>query len=197
MIDHQTISVYGAAVERYRATPMSPDHVDFLDAFATKVCDGGLVLDLGCGPGDQAKRLMDHGLRVDAIDATPAFVEAAVALGVPARRALFEDLPGATQYDGIWASFSLLHAPRDAVQSHILRLAQSLTPGGVFFLGMKTGDGEARDNLGRFYSYFSVDALQGMLTDAGLTVTDSVTGRGKGLAGSDDSYALMIATADA
>ncbi|ABD53420.1 class I SAM-dependent methyltransferase [Jannaschia sp. CCS1] len=197
MSDDQTLSVYGDAVDRYTATPMEPEHIAALDHFAASVRPGGRVLDLGCGPGLQAETLVAAGLDVDAVDATPAFVEAAQSRGLNARIAVFEDLPGAEIYYGIWASFSLLHARRDTVSGHVARLAGALSPGGIFFLGMKTGTGEARDGLGRFYSYFSVEELHQMLEDAGLRVTQTVTGRGKGLSGSDDTYALVHAVRDA
>lgn len=197
MTDDQTLTVYASAVARYTATPMVPEHIAALNHFASHIRPGGRVLDLGCGPGLQAETLAATGLFVDAVDATPAFVEAATARGVNARIAVFEDLPGTDIYDGIWASFSLLHAPRNTIAGHVSRLAAALTPGGAFFLGMKTGAGEARDDLGRFYSYFSVEELHKMLETPGLRVTQTVTGRGKGLSGSDDAYALIHAVHDA
>ncbi|MEJ6395683.1 methyltransferase domain-containing protein [Gymnodinialimonas sp. 2305UL16-5] len=195
--DAQTLAVYEQSVDRYEAVPMLPEHIAALNSFADALPKGARVLDLGCGPGLQAETLTKAGLAVDAVDATEAFVAAAIARGIDARMATFEDLPGNRVYDGIWASFSLLHAPRDAVADHVARLAGALTADGIFFLGMKTGEGEARDEIGRFYSYFSVDELHTMLTDAGLTVIDTVTGNGKGLSGSDDSYALIQARRDA
>ena len=48
---------------------------------------------------------------------------------------------------------------------------------------MKLGEGESRDALGRFYTYYGEDELLTYLTDAGLTVLRQVRGQGKGLSG--------------
>ncbi len=48
---------------------------------------------------------------------------------------------------------------------------------------MKTGTGEERDSLGRFYTYYTEDELTKLLQDAGFTPFSSATGREKGLSG--------------
>jgi SAM-dependent methyltransferase len=191
MTDDKTISVYDNALDRYLAVPILPSHLSALHRFAARVRPGGIVLDVGSGPGLYAEHLIAAGLRVDAVDASETFVAAAVARGVDARVADFDALPGQRLYDGIWASFSLLHAPRTTVAGHVDRLAAALRPTAPFFLGMKTGTGEARDSLGRFYSYFSVPELKAMMQSAGVDVVEVITGNGKGLAGGEETYALL------
>lgn len=197
MTDPQTIAVYDGALDAYLAVPELGDHRAALDRFAAEVPPGGLVLDIGSGPGVQAAQLMARGLWVDAVDAAATFVAAARARGVTARQGVFDDLPGDKRYDGIWASFSLLHAPRDRVADHVGRLAAALTARAPFFLGMKLGTGTGRDGLGRFYSYFSLQELHDMLDKAGLHLLDTTTGQASGLAGIPDCYALILARADA
>jgi hypothetical protein len=46
-------------------------------------------------------------------------------------------------FDGIWASFSLLHTPKAEHSRHIGAMARALRPGGYLYLGMKLGEGEA------------------------------------------------------
>ena len=198
MTDRQTLDVYNASVKQYTETEMTDLHQQALEDFIPRVRRVGRVLDLGCGPGLHARQMMAAKLVVDAVDATPGFIAAAQRRGVSARLATFEDVPGPKdRYHGIWASFSLLHAPRASVAGHVARIAKALAPEGPFFLGMKLGTGEERDGIGRFYCYFSEAELRDMHENAGLRVDRSVTGVGKGLAGSDDAYALLTAVKDA
>ncbi len=193
MRDARTIAVYAAEAQRYAAIEMTPDQKGALDLFLSMLPPHAHILDLGCGPGHHAAHMMAQGHRVDAIDATQAFVDAAHVLGVPARLASFDDITGTALYDGIWASFSLLHAPRTSVPRHIAALVQALRPSGAFFLGMKTGTGAARDALGRRYAYFSERELTDMVIAQGLIVTQTAADSAAGLLGSVDPYVLILA----
>jgi hypothetical protein len=48
---------------------------------------------------------------------------------------------------------------------------------------MKLGDGEARDAIGRFYSYVTRAELEALVTDAGLTPVDIHEGEARGWPG--------------
>jgi len=197
MTDPETMQVYAEAAETYArdfSETKDSNQEEDLDAFFAAVPKGGLVLDLGCGPGQWAARLHDEGLIVEATDASPEMVALAKAdHGLNAKVATFEDLTVENHYDGIWANFSLLHAPRADFPGHLKRIHRALRPGGCFSIGLKTGTGEHRDKLGRLYAYYGKDELRSLLTDAGFTVSRSRIGNGKGLAGSDDTFVVMTA----
>ncbi|MEM8979888.1 MAG: class I SAM-dependent methyltransferase [Pseudomonadota bacterium] len=168
MSDDETISVYNAQAARYE-TMVSNDAPDrHLRAFMDALPARAKVLDLGAGPGNSTRMMQAQGFDSQAWDASPAFVEMAQAAGVPARLALFADLAETAMYDGIFANFSLLHAPREDMPGNLSRISKALKPGGVFHLGLKTGQGEDRDRLGRFYSYFSASELHQMLRQEGF-----------------------------
>ncbi|WIY26483.1 class I SAM-dependent DNA methyltransferase [Parasedimentitalea psychrophila] len=199
MTDRETMDVYAKAADDYARNFSDTKAIDMnqeadLDAFFARVPKGGLVLDLGCGPGQWAARLRDAGLIVDATDASPEMVQLAIAnYRLNAKLATFEQLTVEDHYDGIWANFSLLHASRADFPGHLGRVHRALRPGGTLSIGMKLGSGEHRDSLGRFYAYYREDELRALLTEAGFTVTRSRVGNGKGLAGSDDTFVVMTA----
>ena len=195
MSDDQTISVYQARAAGYADLGITPTQTTALEVFSKTLPENAHILDLGCGPGLHARAMMDRGHSVDAIDATQAFVDAAIAIGVDARLATFDDIAGHNVYDGIWASFSLLHAPRADVPRYLSALGHALKPGGVLFLGMKTGTGEDRDAMGRHYCYFTPEELETMLTDCGLHITARVDGEEPGFAGTVDPFTLLHAKA--
>ena len=98
-------------------------------------------------------------------------------------------------YDGIYANFSLLHVPRADGIRHIHICHKALHTGGVLHLGMKTGFGARRDPLGRFYTYYTVEELRTILSDAGFTLRSIIEGSESGLAGPVEPFVLIRAYA--
>lgn len=195
MSDRETLDVYDAQADDYVRMMTDEAAKDIRIAEFIAACPvGGDVLDLGCGPGTYARLMAEAGLNVTALDGSAEMARRAAEIpGVDARHGYFEDVSDENAYDGIWASFSLLHAPRAAFPGHLDRLRRALRPGGVFFIGMKTGTGEGRDDLGRFYTYYSADDLDAGLRRAGFTPVRHWTGYGKGLSGQYDGWIVIAA----
>ncbi|SDF36870.1 Methyltransferase domain-containing protein [Salipiger thiooxidans] len=195
MTDDETQRVYAEkALDYEKLQPDDP--FPSLRAFIARLPEGAEVLDLGCGPGHDSQHMARAGLRVDALDASPEMIRLANARpGVTARLGTFDDLDAQDRYDGIWAAFSLLHAPRDAIPRHLAAIARALRPGGVLGLMLKEGTGEARDRLGRFYTYYAEPELRALLAEAGLTVDGLSRGEGRGLDGSPSQWISVAAHA--
>lgn len=191
MSDDQTLRTYGEKLADYTALGFSETERAALEDFLARLPTGAHVLDLGCGPGLHAAEMMRHGVTVSALDATPQFVAAAREAGVDAHLGTFDDLTEAAAYDGLWASFSLLHAPRADFPRHLDAIRRALKPGGLLFLGLKLGEGEHRDSLGRFYSYFTEEELRRHLDQTAFRDIRATRGEGVGLAGSLDPFILI------
>ncbi|HHC29908.1 MAG TPA: class I SAM-dependent methyltransferase [Rhodobacterales bacterium] len=183
-IDEETIAVYESRSHEYAARTGQRAEPGLAE-FVARLPAGGHVLDLGCGPGDAAQRFLKAGFKVDAVDATPAMVARARELGVAARQARFDEIEGQGLYDGIWASYSLLHAPRADMPGILARLHRALKPGGWVHIGLKLGTGELRDRLGRLYVYYTEAELTGLLEAAGFTPTARATRLDTGLDGTE------------
>jgi SAM-dependent methyltransferase len=180
--DEETITVYETRSRQY-AERSGRGAEPGLAEFIAGLSQGGHLLDLGCGAGDSAHRFQKAGFSVDAIDATPAMVSRARELGVPARIATFDDIDGQDIYDGIWASYSLLHALRTDMPGHLARLHRAIKPAGRLHIGMKLGTGASRDGLGRLYTFYTEAELAGLLVAAGFTPTARETRTDVGLDG--------------
>ena len=186
MTDRVTLDVYDLRAGEYAKVTASEGPDETLRVFMAGLPAGGRVLDLGCGPGASARWMAEAGLQVEAWDASEGMVRLAQAQsGVVARLASFDDLAGEAngRFDAVWANFSLLHAPRDAMPGHLAALCRALKPGGLLHVGLKEGEGSRRDTLGRFYTYWTVPELTALLEDLGMTVFDLRQGADKGLDG--------------
>lgn len=195
MPDQKTIRIYDQRASDY--AKLTDDHNTAdprLLAFIAACPAAGRILDLGCGPGASAAAMARAGLLVDASDASAEMVALASRHpGVTAFQAGFKDISGVNIYDGIWASFSLLHAPRADFPGHLSALRNALKPGGLFYLAMKLGSGESRDSIGRHYSYYSTEELDRFLMDAGFTDLLHDFGASRGMDGKMADYVTITA----
>lgn len=193
MTDALTLSVYAEKAADYAALPASKTEMKTLSGFLARLPNAAHILDLGCGPGHQACLMQEAGFRVTAHDPCPEFVAFAQARGVDAHVTSAEDLGGSGRFDAVWAAFSLLHLPKTDMPSVLRAIHTALVSRGWFFLGLKTGQGEGRDHLGRYYSYYSSEELTGLLTEAGFGIVERVEGAATGLAGTNDPFLLLTA----
>lgn len=195
--DAETLAFYDSHAADYDAWScpgeISRGEAGSLARFLAALPAGGRALDLGCGAGHWAAAMLAAGISVRAIDASAGLVAQARARGVPAEIGRFEELDEVAAYDGAWISFSLLHAPLAAWPDALSRVARALRPGGVLFLGLKEGEGEARDRLGRRYSYISDPALRALLAQAGFEQVEIATGRETGRDGVETGILLAFA----
>ncbi|NBD30895.1 MAG: methyltransferase domain-containing protein [Alphaproteobacteria bacterium] len=194
--DKRTLAVYDARAEDYATLFHDTKEGKDLRAFIDRLPPGARILDLGCGPGAASAHMARAGLVPDPVDASPAMVALARSrFGLPARLVRFDEIDANAVYDGVWANFSLLHAPRTDLAQHLSCLHRALKPGGWLHLGMKLGQGEGRDGLGRFYAYYSQAELADHLSAAGFTLASRRTGTEKGLAETNDPYIILTAHA--
>lgn len=194
MADRETLRVYGDRAADYADMVTQTDPDRHLQSFIDAVPQGGKVMDLGCGHGRSAALMIEAGLKAEALDASPEFAEIARnTFGIEVEVAEFEALDTKEEFDGVFANFSLLHAPKADMPGHLTRIARALQPDGILHIGLKTGEGERRDSLGRFYAYYSDAELTGLLQDAGFTVLGRDFGAEKGLDGTVAPWIVILA----
>lgn len=92
---------------------------------------GSRVLDLGCGPGDDALHLMEQGVEVLGIDNSEAMVAVARERGVAAEWTAIEDLGAIVgPFDGAISNFGALNCVED-LDDAARELAPLIRPGGA------------------------------------------------------------------
>ncbi len=187
--DPKTLSVYDDQAQEYAQLTQAEQASKIMITFAQDIPKGGRILDYGCGPGYAAAYFASLGYHVDAFDGSSEMVAlAAQNPDVNARQMFFEDFASDQIYDGIWASFSLLHAPRDDFPNLLATIKAALRAQGRFLLSMKLGNGSHRDSLGRLYTYYSEQDLRDHLDQSGFTWDHHIHGSGLGLDGSHSDW---------
>lgn len=190
-----TVASYEADAAAYVAgqSPVSDDLAVTIEGFAGLLENGARVLEIGSGSGRDALLLEERGLSVRRTDITPGFVRMLRAAGHDATvlDPLVDDLtdPGHAgssaggQYDGVWASASLLHVRREDLPTVLRNLAAVTRAGGVLHLAMKEGDGarfSVHGNISgpRHFTFWREPGLRTVLADAGWDVRSLVRGTG-------------------
>ena len=99
---------------------------------------GERILDVGCGDGPLTKKLVEMGCKVVGVDASPAMIEAAKAMGLDARVMDGQTLQFEGEFDAVFSNAALHWMKQaDAVIAGVWR---ALKPGGRF-VGEFGGDG--------------------------------------------------------
>ena len=118
-----------------------PDLADHANALTASLRPGGVVADVGCGPGRDITLLRARGLRVIGIDLSLGQLRRSRLTGVV--QADMRQLPlRGGSVDAIWCHAALLHIPRTTVPAVLAEFARAARPGGELFLAVAEGDGE-------------------------------------------------------
>ena len=194
--DATTIDIYNSKADDYTNLSKDVDQDIRLENFTNTLPAKAHVLDYGCGPGTSAAYFADKGMVTHAFDASQEMVKLARRHPlVKVWQAGFHEFNKIDAYEGVWASFSLLHAPRSDMEGLLIAIHKSLKAGGKFCLSLKLGKGEARDALGRLYTYYQQEELEALLSAAGFTWENYLNGSSKGLDGSTAKWISVFAHA--
>jgi SAM-dependent methyltransferase len=112
---------------------------------------GARILDAGCGSGRDALYFAGQGFDVVAFDGSLEMVRiSSELLGKQTLHLLFRDQSFDAEFDGVWASASLLHVAYEEMRSAFEKLHKGLKDGGILFATFKYGQG-AREVEGRTF----------------------------------------------
>lgn len=134
-------------VEHFRDEMLNkPFDRKMLDWLAERVGDRGTICDMGCGPGQIARYLFEHGVKTCGIDLSPGMVDSAQKLN-PEISFQQGDMLALTNvadnsYGGVAAFYSIIHIPRPTLNQALHELKRVLCPGGTllftFHIGQET-----------------------------------------------------------
>ena len=195
-MDNITIDIYNKNAAKYANLEIDKVSLKAYREFSSLLPKNGIVLDYGCGPGYFSKKFLADGFQVNAFDASEKMIEiASMETRVNWWLGDFKSFRATTLYDGIWANFSLLHAPKKEISQLIQTIFKSLKPHGLFSLGLKLGKGEKRDKMGRQYSYFEEHEIRQILLKEEFYPISHHLGEAKGLDGESAKFIIILSHA--
>lgn len=171
-------SGYDRIGHRYRDWSQdSPVRLRWVQRLLAELMPGSLIIDVGCGPGEPATRMLSAQHRVVGVDgslvqlrlAQAAVPEAALVQADIARVAL---RPGSV--DAVASFYALGHVPSDQHAALFKAIASWLRPGGLLLTSapLTPGDGTEADWLGvpMFFGGIGESATRRAVSAAGLEV---------------------------
>lgn len=184
--DHirSTIAVYNAMSQKYAKKLDDYAPLPERERFISLPPPRAQILDVGCGSGRDAEYFTAKGFRVTGVDLSEKLLEIA-RQRVPQAAFYKQDIRSLRfpplSFDGIWACASLLHLKRHEVPIVLNNFFQLLTPGGILFIMVKEGKGEAdvaeelSSHLSRHFTYFQQQELKDLVKDAGFEDIEQYT----------------------
>jgi ubiquinone/menaquinone biosynthesis C-methylase UbiE len=153
----------------------------WLDRLAADVPEGGVICDMGCGPGQIARYLHERGARVIGVDLSAQMIEQARRLN-PDLEFRQGNMLALDVEDGAWAGiaafYSVIHIPREEVMTVLHELRRVLQPGGLLLVTFHIGTEvlHLEDWWGQPVSadfvYFQAPEMQAYLQAAGFQIDD-------------------------
>lgn len=165
----ETVRVYSesAFCERFAQVWGDAPNMNAADTFIRLLKERGAkrILDVGCGPGQNARLFEKAGFEVTLLDVSqPMLTLACKTLGRQLNdpRNLHADLRKLKntallqdgEFDGIWCSATLVHFPEPLARKVLCNLAELLAKGGILMVNCPIGNPRLKAHDGRFYAYW-------------------------------------------
>jgi ubiquinone/menaquinone biosynthesis C-methylase UbiE len=174
------VNTYNKIADKY-ANQYFDDTVDhpYIDRFLALLAHGARILDIGSGPGQFSKYIIDKGFEVVGIDLSREMVSISKQR-VPQGKFQFMDMRRldfpADSFDGIFCAYALIHIPTEEIPSTLKGFSRILKKGGYLEIAVQQGDPDHiisepfMPTEKMFFNFFSSERLSQFLTDAGFQI---------------------------
>lgn len=170
------VRTYDKIAQAY-AKEFFSDKIDFkhLNKFISLLPQGAKILDVGCGPGNYTKYLMEKGFYVNGIDLSKGMIRVAkkmVPKGIfkimDMRKLEYSD----QSFDGLCVAYSLYHISSKQALDVLKEFHRVLKSKGIIILMLQEGKGEGiipeplNPKEKMFFKYYQKDEIKNLLTKA-------------------------------
>lgn len=180
MNDSVVIPTYNKIAQKYTDTYFNDVlEIPRVDKFISSLLTDANVLDIGCGPGNWTKYLMDKGFDVEGIDLSTEMIRIAKEKVPQGKFKLMDmrklDYPDET-FDGIMSFYSLIHIPSEQIISVLRELFRVLKSSGVLMLVVQEGEADrvVKEPMSpedkTFINFFTIERLTKFLEETGFKV---------------------------
>ena len=196
MVD-KNVEYYNENADSFFEGSVDADMSDARGKFTALLPGKARVLDAGCGSGRDTKAFLDAGYEVVAFDASPEMCKrASEYIGREVRNMRFEEMSFVNEFDGIWASATLLHVPMAELPGIMRKMNAALKAGGVMYASFKYGDGTKMRGERRF-SDFNERSVVPLFEDAGFRILDNEVGHDNRPGRESEMWVEVIAVKEA
>lgn len=155
------------------------DSVDFpyIDSFLNLLPRSAVILDVGCGPGQFSKYMLDKGFEVVGIDFSNEMIAIAkekVHKGafsyMDMRKLTFPE----NYFDGIFSAYSLIHIPSNEIAETLAGFSRVLKAGGYIEIAVQQGEADKiidepfMPSEKMFFNFFTKERITRYLLDSGF-----------------------------
>ena len=192
MKDHKKITTesYNSTVGEYIKNTDNLHQAKEGKKFISLLKKNSLILDLGCGPGRDAKIFAGRGFKVIGVDLSESMIKAAKERVKNAEFRVMDMLKldfKDNYFDGIWASASFVHIPKRGIPKALKEARRVLKEKGIFYLSVKEGKGEVLEpdrrygGVEKFWSFFKQEEIKEMLKKTGFDIIETYINKPDGL----------------
>lgn len=176
-----TIETYNLTAEDYSEKTLGINTKGQIRKFLSHIPVNSYLLDLGCGPGRDAKIFSDNGYIVTGIDLSDKLLRIA---GKHAPKAEFLNMDMLnlsfpdSYFDGIWAMSSLIHLEKNQLPEALAQCQRVIKTGGAFYLCFKKGEGESLEpdqrygGLEKYYAYYQANELRNIINNTKFEILE-------------------------
>ena len=178
-VSAKTIQTYEELVENYYKTHFDINVIKNFADFFIQNLKGKKILDVGCGPGRDAKYFSDHGLDVTGIDLTSNFIKMA-SQNVPNVKFIQMDMRNLdfpqNTFDGVWVCASFYHIPKKDAKNTLRGFRKILKSSGIIFISIKSGTGERfiqkeeDKERTKFYAFYTEDEFKNLIESCNFKI---------------------------
>lgn len=158
---------YNSNARDYGQTTKNLDLSFLYNLFLPYLPKKAKLLDAGCGSGRDTKHFLEQGYEVVAFDGAPAMARYASGItGIDVQHRTFADIDEINEYDGIWASASLIHIKKDELSFAFENLKRALKLGGYWYMSFRKGETDVNEG-DRYFNDQTKESLSQLITDLG------------------------------
>jgi SAM-dependent methyltransferase len=159
------IDYYNQNAEKFYQDTINVDMSDLYKPFLELLPSNSHILDAGCGSGRDSLYFLRQGYKVTAFDASEELAKIASQLiKQPVLNISFQQIKFDNEFNGIWASASLLHINRNEIDDVLKLLAKSLKQNGILYSSFKYGNKEYEKD-GRYFNCYDEDSITELLDE--------------------------------
>ncbi|WP_054578728.1 class I SAM-dependent methyltransferase [Vibrio alginolyticus] len=175
-MENTSIKFYDTVAEKYFLNTVHANLTESWDLFINSLTSNTpTILDAGCGSGRDTAEFISRGAFVDAFDGSVEMTKQATEYtNIDIKHCLFTEFQSDKQYDGIWASASLLHVLEVDLPATISHLKQFLKPNGVMYASFKSGSDASQNDL-RHFTNLTLDKAKQLFESVGFKTVSTST----------------------